>query len=68
MAKIPVLPAREILNALRLAGFAVVSQRGSHVKLRGERGGAVRTVIVPDYPEVSRGMRIAKITSSGWVP
>jgi predicted RNA binding protein YcfA (HicA-like mRNA interferase family) len=51
-----VLPAREILRALHRAGFEVVSQRGSHIKLRGTRGGAVRTVIVPSYEEVPRGV------------
>jgi predicted RNA binding protein YcfA (HicA-like mRNA interferase family) len=42
MAKLPVLPARDIVKALGKAGFAVVSQRGSHIKLRGQRGGAAR--------------------------
>ena len=32
MAKLPVLPARDLLKALGKAGFAVVSQRGSHIK------------------------------------
>lgn len=35
--------SREVLAALRKAGFAEVSQRGSHVKLRSGDG---RTVIV----------------------
>ena len=39
MPKLPVLPARDILKALGRAGFVVVGQRGSHIKLRGERGG-----------------------------
>lgn len=56
MPKLPVLPARDILKALGRAGFVVVGQRGSHIKLRGERGGVVRTVIVPNYDEVPRGV------------
>ena len=51
MAKLPVLPARDILKALGKAGFVVVSQRGSHIKLRGQREGPQRTVIVPNYDE-----------------
>ena len=44
--------AREVLAALRRAGFEQVSQRGSHVKLRNAAG---RTVIVPDHREIMRG-------------
>ena len=44
--------AREVLAALRRAGFEPVSQRGSHVKLRNAAG---RTVIVPDHAEIMRG-------------
>lgn len=38
--------SREILSVLHQAGFAEVSQRGSHVKLRRASDGHVRTVIV----------------------
>jgi predicted RNA binding protein YcfA (HicA-like mRNA interferase family) len=44
--------AREVLVALRRAGFDRVSQRGSHIKLRNAAG---RTVIVPDHVEIMRG-------------
>jgi predicted RNA binding protein YcfA (HicA-like mRNA interferase family) len=39
--------SRDVLRALINAGFEVHSQRGSHLKLRGDWGGAERTVIVP---------------------
>ena len=65
MAKLPVLPAREILKALGKAGFQVVSQRGSHIKLRGEQGGVVRTVIVPNYGEVPRGVLASILRQAG---
>jgi predicted RNA binding protein YcfA (HicA-like mRNA interferase family) len=35
-----------VISALERAGFVQVSQRGSHLKLRGLRGGQTRTVIV----------------------
>lgn len=38
--------SREILSALRKAGFVEVSQRGSHVKQRRTGHDQVRTVIV----------------------
>jgi predicted RNA binding protein YcfA (HicA-like mRNA interferase family) len=41
-----------VVRALTKAGFAEVSQRGSHVKLRNEIG---RTVIVPLHRELARG-------------
>jgi predicted RNA binding protein YcfA (HicA-like mRNA interferase family) len=53
-AKYPVLPAREIVSALHKVGFEVVSQRGSHKKLRNNSV-PPRTVIVPMHNEVARG-------------
>jgi predicted RNA binding protein YcfA (HicA-like mRNA interferase family) len=44
--------SREILTALRKAGFVEVSQRGSHLKLRRQTNGRTLTVIVK-HPEVS---------------
>lgn len=44
--------AREVLAALRRAGFEQVSQRGSHIKLRNAAG---RTAIVPNHSEIVRG-------------
>lgn len=38
--------SREVIAALARAGFAQVSQHGSHLKLRGLRGEQTRTVIV----------------------
>ena len=44
--------AREVLAAMRRAGFEQVSQRGSHIKLRSPAG---RTAIVPNHTEIARG-------------
>lgn len=52
MSKPPLLSGREIVRALQRAGFVVVHQRGSHVKLRHRAKDL--TVIVPDHPEVDR--------------
>lgn len=49
---LPVASGREVVRALEKAGFAQVSQRGSHVKLRNDAG---RTVIVPLHRELARG-------------
>ncbi len=41
MARLPVLKAEQIINALEKVGFQVVRQRGSHVRLRHEDGRVV---------------------------
>jgi len=53
-SKYPLLSAREIIRTLRKAGFAEVSQRGSHRKLQNDAD-PPRTVIVPMHDEVARG-------------
>ena len=52
MSGLPQLAGARIARALRRAGFADVSQRGSHLKLRHPDG---RTVIVPMHKTVARG-------------
>ena len=50
--RLPVVSGRQAVKALQKLGFAEVSQRGSHLKLRNESG---RTVIVPLHDELARG-------------
>mgnify|MGYP001577684898 CR=1 FL=1 len=47
--------ARIILSALQRAGFTVISQKGSHIKLSKRQGEKVYTVIVPNHKEVAVG-------------
>lgn len=47
--------AKVTLKALHRAGFVIVSQKGSHIKLRGIRNGKLQTVIVPNHKEIARG-------------
>jgi len=53
-SKYPVLKPNEIISALNQFGFKVISQKGSHIKLRKE-GSPVKTVIVPNHYEVAKG-------------
>ncbi len=46
---------RKIIKTLEKAGFYQISQKGSHIKLRGLRKGQLRTAIVPDHKEVAIG-------------
>lgn len=47
--------ARIVINALHRAGFKIVSQKGSHIKMRGIRNGKLQTVIIPNHKEIARG-------------
>lgn len=64
----PVLSAREVLGALGRAGFALVGQKGSHVRLKGSRGGRTRVVVVPRHQELARGtlQSILRQAGLGW--
>jgi len=48
-------PARVILAALQRAGFIIVSQKGSHIKLYKRQGDKPLTVIVPNHKEIAIG-------------
>ena len=47
--------AVEVLKALKKLEFVVISQRGSHIKLRGIREGKLQTVIVPSHKQIAVG-------------
>ena len=49
------LPYREVARRLRAAGFAEVSQRGSHVKFARTTDAGTRTAIVPRHREIAVG-------------
>lgn len=55
MPPLPLLTARHIIAALERAGFLVVRQKGSHVRLQHPDG---RVVTVPDHrgQPVGRGL------------
>lgn len=59
MAKLPALSARKLLRALGKAGFVVVAQRGSHIRLNGRRRGSLRVVIVPNHREIAPGTLVS---------
>lgn len=55
MSKLPVVSGRETVKALSKIGFTVVGRKGSHVRLKRQRGKAVLIVIVPMHDELARG-------------
>jgi predicted RNA binding protein YcfA (HicA-like mRNA interferase family) len=50
--RLPVVSGENTVRALRSVGFARISQRGSHLKLRNDEG---RTVIVQMHRELAPG-------------
>lgn len=55
MSKLPVVSGRETVKALSKTGFTVVGRKGSHVRLKRQRGKEVLIVIVPMHDELARG-------------
>ena len=49
------LSARQVIRVLQRAGFDVVSQRGSHIKLKKRTSEGEIVVIVPNYRELAEG-------------
>ena len=49
------LPYREVKRKLEAAGFAELSQQGSHVKFARQTEYGFRTAIVPKHREVAAG-------------
>lgn len=47
--------AKETVSAFRRAGFEIISQKGSHIKMRGIKDGKIQTVIIPNFKEIPRG-------------
>ena len=63
--RLPLVSGREAIRALERFGYARVSQRGSHVKLRNPSG---RTVIVPVHDELARGTLRSILRQAGITP
>lgn len=61
-SRLPVVSGSEAIAALGKTGFARVSQRGSHVKLRNEAG---RTAIVPLHRELAPGTLRSVLRQAG---
>ncbi len=47
--------AKTILAALQRANFAIISQKGSHIKLHKRENNKILTVIVPNHKEIAIG-------------
>ena len=65
MSKLPTPSAREVIRALSGQGFQVVSQKGSHIKMKKIAPNDTRIVIIPDHPEIPVGTLKSIIRQAG---
>lgn len=54
MSKVPSLPYRKIISALRRDGWVVIRQRGSHIRLQKHVGDRTLKLTVPAHRTVKR--------------
>lgn len=56
MGRLSGISAKEAVKAFERMGFQIVSQRGSHIKMRRTTtGGKIETIIVPDHKQLKEG-------------
>ncbi|MEI8232225.1 MAG: type II toxin-antitoxin system HicA family toxin [bacterium] len=55
MPKLPVISAQILIRVLLKIGFTIISQRGSHIKLRRVSGRKIQMVIVPNHKILKPG-------------
>lgn len=68
MAKLPILSARKLIKALTAIGFEVVSQKGSHIKMKKNTAIETFTVIIPNYTEIPVGTLRSILRQAGLSP
>lgn len=60
------MSGRDVVAVLQTFGFEIVSQRGSHIKLRRiSPGGERQTLILPEHPELDTGTLRAIVRQAG---
>ena len=65
MPKLPTPSALEVIKALSSQGFQVISQKGSHIKMKKKAPDKTLVVIVPDHPEIPSGTLKSIIRQAG---
>lgn len=55
MPRLPVVSGKEVIKALSKAGFSVVRQKGSHVRLEKTQGEKIIKLTVPFHKELKKG-------------
>jgi predicted RNA binding protein YcfA (HicA-like mRNA interferase family) len=55
MPKLKQLSGKEVITILATFGFAIYSQKGSHIKLRRVGGTGNETLVVPNHKQLDPG-------------
>lgn len=56
MGKLSSVSAKQAIHAFQQAGFMIVSQRGSHIKMRRHIAGkTIDTIILPNHKHIKEG-------------
>jgi predicted RNA binding protein YcfA (HicA-like mRNA interferase family) len=55
MGKLSSISTKDALYVFKTLGFVVVSQTGSHLKMRRENTGRVETIIIPNHKILKEG-------------
>ena len=68
MGKLPIVSAKDLIEALEKEGYKVIRQKGSHVILQKRTPQEVITTVVPYHNEIAKGtlrsnLRKTKINS-----
>lgn len=55
MPKLKVLSGDDLIKIFKTLGFSIISQKGSHVKLRRSEGEIKQTLTIPRHQELDKG-------------
>lgn len=55
MPKLPVISAKELARVLQKLNFAVIHQKGSHIKLKKKTTTGEQTIIIPNHKVIRKG-------------
>ena len=65
MTKVPSLDYQKVINAFQRAGFVVIRQKGSHIKLQKRTNDEVIKITIPAHKPIKRGTLSHIIKYSG---
>ena len=65
MTKVPSITYKKVINALQRAGFIVVRQKGSHIRLQKRTEAEVIKITVPAHTPIKRSTLSHVIKEAG---
>ena len=55
MPRLKILSGEDVIKILEYFDFAIISQKGSHVKLQRKLNNIKQTLIIPSHKEIDKG-------------